>query len=397
MKIVNIDAPIELVEKVQSLMIPRFILDVIKPLEEKYYTVLAGIQMVHPFKQYDPSTVILPTFPIRMFCKDVIFYENIATLIHTIPIYLRDKEPEIKDETGIIETLGAYYPIAPNNPNIKRDSPYIELFLFRISESTKGNDTHFKWLFTKVLLHELAHAAMDIHNIEGYEDAKEQVSYSIPFGQWREESMANAVALRIIKDYENDVRYCCQKGFYDYAKDFILNNEPDMYKLGVPLEDFDYWDFKSVISGKINGVHSDLQKEWLTYVNGNPTAEGLKEWNEALSSKYAYIFNNKIYTRSNVDELITDIVTPVLINYKNANGYDMKEEEFKEKFNYLNIEKCSEATDDFENNSHNSRIRLNEGVFSLYQNHSNNLSTLFIDAGIKDKYIEYINFKEPKI
>lgn len=392
MKIVNIDAHIELVEKVQSLMIPRFILDVIKPLEEKYYTVLAGIQMIHPSKCYVSSKVSLPTFPIRMFWEKTIGYENIATLIHTIPIYLRGVKPnERKSDYDIIETLGAYYPIAPNNPNIKRDSPYIELFLTPISDAANGNDTHFKWLFTKVLLHELAHAAMDIHNIEEFEGIEEK-KFIRGFREWREESMANAVALRIIKDYENDVRYCCQKGFYDYAKDFILNNEPDMYKLGVPLEDFDYWDFKSVISGKINGVHSDLQKEWLTYVNGNPTAEGLKEWNDALSSKYAYIFNNKIYTRSNVDELITDIVTPVLDNYKNANNSEMNEETFISTFKYLNIEKCSEATDDFEDNSRNSRIRLNEGVFSLYQNHSNNLSTLFKDAGVKDKYIEYINF-----
>ena len=270
MKIVNIDAPEALVEKVQGLMIPRFILDVIKPLEEKYYTILAGIQMVQPSKQYDTSTVILPTFPIRMFWEKTIGYENIATLIHTIPIYLRKKNPDRGE--GIIDLLGAYY------PNIKGDSPYIELFLTPISESTNGNDTQFKWLFTKVLLHELAHAALDIYNIEGFQNVTEQVSYMTPFGKWREESMANAVALNIIHIYG-------RKKFYRYAKDFILTKQPGEYKLGALLEEeFDHWDFESVISGKIHGVDSVLQQEWLTYVNGTPTAKGLKEWNEKLTS-----------------------------------------------------------------------------------------------------------------
>ena len=277
MKIVNIDAPQKIVEKVQGLMIPRFILDVIKPLEEKYYTVLAGIQMIHPSKCYVSSKVSLPTFPIRMFWEKTIGYENIATLIHTIPIYLRVDNTK-SDETGIIELLGAYYPIVPNNTNIKRESPYIELFLTPINDAANGNDTHFKWLFTKVLLHELAHAALDIYNIEGFQNVTEQVSYMTPFGKWREESMANAVALNIIHIYG-------RKKFYRYAKDFILTKQPGEYKLGALLEEeFEHWDFYSVISGKIHGVDSVLQQEWLTYVKGTPTAKGLKAWNEKLTS-----------------------------------------------------------------------------------------------------------------
>lgn len=401
MKIVNNDAPIELVEKVQSLMIPRFILDVIKPLEKEYSNTDAFFQMEDTFIKDDNSTVSTLTPPLRMLWKHVIGYDNIVTLIHTIPIYLRDIAPVIKDETGVIDELGAYYPIVPNNTNIKRDSPYIELFLTPINKASKRNKTHFKWLFTKVLLHELAHAAMDIHNIKGYENATEQVSYSYPFGRWREESMANAVALRIIKDYENDVRYCCQKGFYDYARKFMEDQESE-YALGVKLEQLDCGDFHRYfhdnLISKINGVDDNLYEKWIDYVNnGNPDEDGLKEWNDALSSKFAYIFNNKIYTRSNVDELITDIVTPVLDNYKNANNSEMNEAIFISKFKYLNVIKYSESTDDIEEKYRYSRIPLKEGDFLLHQNHSDILSTLFNDAGVKDKYLEYNNYKELKV
>ena len=136
-------------------------------------------------------------------------YENIVTLLHTIPIYLRDSRPEeILGEDCIIDPLGAYY------SNRKGDSPYIELYMTNIECCTQNDDQHFKWLFTKVLLHELAHAALDIHNHEQNYQTTEKVLYSSEFGRWCEELMANAVALRIIKDYGD-------KDFYDYAKQFM--------------------------------------------------------------------------------------------------------------------------------------------------------------------------------
>lgn len=289
MKIVNIDAHKELVEKVQSLMIPRFILDVIKPLEEKYYGLPASCQMVDSFscddysKDDDHSKVSLPTCPIRMFYYKVVGYENIATLVHTIPIYLRNDNTK-SDETGIIETLGAYHPNLNknrNDPNKKGNDPYIELFLFSINKECDIKGIPFKWLFTIILLHELAHAALDIHNIKGYENTTEQVSYSSVFGRWREESMANAVALRIIKDYGDEKFSSC-------AEEFMLTQEkqPQEYAFGVKLVDFDYWDFRSNIECKINGVDKKTQDDWMEYVEkGNPDLEGWKVWNEKLIYK----------------------------------------------------------------------------------------------------------------
>ena len=330
MKLVKVDAPLDLVEKVWDLKILPFIFDVIKPIEKEYYDHFAFAQMRYSFKRNNTSNVSLHTFPIRMFCKNVIGYENIATLIHTIPIYLRGEKPKDEDkknDNDIIETLGAYYPIAPNNPNIKRDSPYIELFLIPISETSNGKDTHFIWLFTEVLLHELAHAAMDIYNVEGYQKITEQISYCSDFGRWREESMAEAVALRIINKSG-------KKRFYNYAKKFVLGNILKEYRLGTLLEEvFNHWDFVSIIGGKKNGVHPDLRKEWLTYVMGNPTAEGLKECNNLLTEQYVYKFNSNYYTEEN--ELVYAIVNSVLTNYETANNRKMDFATFSSIFPYI--------------------------------------------------------------
>ena len=86
--------------------------------------------------------------------------------------------------------------------------------------------------------------------------------------------MANAIALRIIRDYW-DIR------FHDYAIDFMLS-QPREYALGVLMEDFDYWDMRSVMDNKYKGVDQTLQDQWLDYVKGNPDWQGLKKWNERL-------------------------------------------------------------------------------------------------------------------
>ena len=391
MKIVNIDAPEDLVEKVRDLEILPFILEVIKPLEEEYYHYAAAKIRFH-FYRNNTSTVSLPTYPIRMYSKDVIGYKNIVTLIHTIPIYLRDKKPDIYDETGIIETLGAYYP----SKNRFRVSPYIELFLTPISGSTKGNDIHFKWLFTKVLLHELAHAAMDIHNIEFSRKKKEKVTYKTTFGQWREESMANAVALNII-------RYSHETGFYDYAKNFILNNEPDMYKLGVLLEeDFDKWDFRSLIRGKINGVHPDLQKEWLnfvkqeckTYFKGKPVNKDLKVWNEMLSNQFAYIFDKHLYTEE--DELVFAIVNTVLTNYETANGRKMDYATFSSIFTNIKTGggmSYKPSKNDEPNPTYPLKMNLNGVDYSLYHFWDHETLHQFVDKS-GCKFDEYKNYED---
>jgi len=266
MKIVNIDAPENLTEKVVRLSIPEFISEVVRPLEEDFYD-CSHHQIIRGVHSYDINTP-LPLSPIWKFERGR--YENIAALLHAIPIYLRDSRPDIiRDENSIIDPLGAYY------SNRKGASPYIELYLTAIDSSAGNDDKHFIWLFTQVLIHELAHAALDIFNLEDTPQS-EKVFYHTEFGRWREESMANAVALQIIKDYDN-------KDFYDYTKQF-MQSQPAEYALGVLMENFGYRDFRSVFDSKEQGVDSNLQQEWLNYVKGTPDWEGLHKWNELLRS-----------------------------------------------------------------------------------------------------------------
>lgn len=264
MKIVNIDATETVSEKVWGFQ--HFILEVLSSLNS---------EIVHNnhhqvISQYHGQTVPkLPLSPIRKFYEDG--YENIVNLVHTIPVYLRESRPKSwNEEEDIVDPLGAY------SPNRKNDSPYIEMYADSIYSCANNNEEEFKWLFTKVLVHELAHAALDIFNNAHCHQAREKVFYCTEFGKWREESMANAVTLRIIKDFGNE-------RFYNYAKQFMLS-QPAEYALGVLMDKFDYWDFRSVMDGKRDGVHAGLQQEWLYYAKGNPSWKGLKLWNKVLTS-----------------------------------------------------------------------------------------------------------------
>ncbi len=271
MKIINIDASANLVKKMCLLDVQQFILDVVHPLE---HSILINQNrcLLYPTKKIE-NGVKLPISPIRI--QNEVGYENVYNLLHTIPIYLRETKPQYYDDIDIVDLLGAYY------PNRKGDSPYIELYLSCILTSVDSDDLKYKWLITKVLIHELAHAALDIKNIESYHNnkkIKELVRYNTEFGKWREESMANAVALRIIHEYNDQL-------FYEFAKNYMLTQDPE-YRLGVRMENFRYWDFRSVIESKVKGVDQDLQDEWLKDAKSDSIDwEGLKKWNKLYLEK----------------------------------------------------------------------------------------------------------------
>ena len=100
--------------------------------------------------------------------------------------------------------------------------------------------------------------------------------------------MANAVALRIIKDKR--IRGNSNDKIYNYVKTFMLEMQPDEYALGVLMEDFDADDFNSVFEAKIKGVDPMLQQQWLNYAQGKtgtpPDSAGLKAWNAKINSTF---------------------------------------------------------------------------------------------------------------
>ncbi|MBR5237956.1 MAG: hypothetical protein IKV26_04495 [Paludibacteraceae bacterium] len=262
-----------------------------------------------------------------------------------MPIFLRDSASRSRDDNAIIDPLGAYF------SNRKSDSAYIELYLSNIDDEAK-NDEHFKWLFTKVLIHELAHATMDVWD--------EKVSYHTEFGRWREESMANAIALRIIKEYAD-------QDFYDYAKIF-MQSQPAEYALGVLMVDLEYWDFSDVVRSKYHGVNLDLQKEWLNYVKGSPNLDGLKTWNDLLSRADVYYFQCKYYTSE--EDLVYDIVNEVLSDYEANNGENMDYAKFSSLFPCIEMsedEMSYEPANKVEgNDSYETKIELKDGDYYLY-------------------------------
>ena len=379
MKIVYMDAPRHLAEKVAKLEIPNFIIEVIRHLERDYfryyYDEIEIICGVH----YEHNTT-LPLSPIWKFKEPE--YKNIATLIHTIPIYLRDSKPEeIRDENSIIDLLGAYY------SNRNGDSPYIELFLSAIDNSINNDENHFKWLFTKVLIHELAHAALDIFNLErNNSNVIEKINYCSDFGRWREESMANAVTLKIIRDYGN-------KDFYDYATRF-MKSQPAEYALGVLMEDFGYWDFRSVFASKERGVDYNLQQKWLNYVKGTPDWDGLKKWNYMLHRKYVYVFEGKYYPSE--QELVYDIVEKVLSDYEHQNGGKMPFAKFSTIFPYIRtgVEMSYEPAQKVVGDSrYEKEFELADGNYSLYYFWDNESLHNFIDMNkLNVNIIEYKNY-----
>lgn len=266
MKIVNIDAPKDVVRKIATENVLQFIRETFRNTENEL-DILSAIDFeCGPFDFRLKKT--LPLYPIRMFpyrgCLEII-----ANLLHTIPVYLREERPLECGEKDIVDMLGAYYPSRNGN------SPHIELYVTAIDQETTGDNEKFKWLFTKVLIHELAHAALDLFNYEIGRTITESVQYSTEFGKWREESMANAIALHVIHKSGN-------QPFYDYAKDFMLNQDEE-YALGAKMGDLGYWDYRHFMDSKEDGVNQKLQDEWLTYVKGNPDADGLRRWNERLA------------------------------------------------------------------------------------------------------------------
>ena len=252
MKILNYDAPEELVVKVLEQAIPDFILEVIRKQEAAFYhsdefclQMLCPLQICKQserelvgetdtsYKEIIPISFdqsLIPT-PIWKFPRAS--YRNIVSLLHTIPIYLT------KNNSAAKYPLGKY--------NSGENNPFIAIYVQDIWDAAKENDLHFQWPLTKALIHALAHAALDIHNLENSEFVEDKVRHFTRFRQWSEEEVAaNAITLRIIRDFGDSA-------FYAYAKAFMQEKDPE-YTLDVEVENFEDSDFDRVFKAKYLGV-----------------------------------------------------------------------------------------------------------------------------------------------
>ena len=379
MKIRNINVSEDLIIKISDLNIQLFVLDVIRPLEKELYSIEnEGLGLYYKYDRYDYLNRLLKEH-IRIFSLD--HYDSIATLVHTIPIYLKDKGMPLEEYRELegencIDLLGAYFQnIRQNNES----NPYIELYVDRIYDSANKDDKKFKWLFAITLIHELAHAVLDILNLEITTPYVNKISYNTDFGRWREESMANAIALRIIRDYG-------KLRFYDYARNFMLS-QPAEYALGVLMEDFGniYSDMRIVMDNKYKGVDQTLQDQWLDYVNGNPDWQGLKKWNEILSKQYIYLYKNSFYTDER--ELVYVFLLDYLRQYEDKNGKKMSVDIFRKTFQYIRTgaEMSYEPFSTVKSDSrYSNTFDLEDDTYSLYY---------FFDNRTMIKFFENTNFK----
>lgn len=229
----------------------------------------------------------------------------------------------------------------------------------------------------------MAHAALDFANLEDCQQTWERVHYNTTFGRWREESMANAVTLRVIEDYGDP-------GFCKYAKQFMLT-QPQEYALGVTMKDFGPWDFRCIGQEKLTGVHTDLQRQWLLYAKNSPDWEGLEEWNDRLLSSDVYLFNGEYFTSE--ADLVYAIVDQVLSDYEEAHDEPMSFSDFQSIFPYIETgaEMSYEPSSKVSGDSRFPKtISLKDGDYSLYYWWNNESLHRFVDKA-PSIFIEYKN------
>jgi len=339
MKIKNIDASEKLMEKLVNCNVFQLIRDTFRQVENEL-----DLKNGRDLPSSDErGQAILHTFsPIRFFDNYDSFHV-IANMLHTIPIYVRDSRPKRTYDEDIVDEFGAYY------QNRRGISPYIELYVTPMYDKVATDeeiakwsfpetltpippetslDEKFTWLFVETLIHELAHATLDIANCAFRLIEPEKISYSTKFGRWREESMANAITLYVIDSSKN-------KLFFDFSRQHMLS-QPTEYALGVIIEErLVYWEYRTFMENKEHGVPVAVQDGWLKYAEGNPDVEGLRHWDDILISDYIYEYKGEFYYEG--DEVAKCIINDVTNEFEINNGRKMTYSEFKSLF----PQKCS--------------------------------------------------------
>ena len=227
-------------------------------------------------------------------------YYNIYNLIHTIPIYLTKQGIIQQGENDISDFFGMYSTDKDNPHN-----PHIEIYVNNIVSSYSSrlaNDQAFdnkvmnkiKWSIAFALLMKLAHAALDINNFSSFSNETKRIQYQTDFDKIRDFAMAYVIVKRLVKDYER--HYQDELEFRQHIQN-MQKHLPYECTLYSRLEElFSDQDIEYFLVSKFKGVFLRHQSEWLKYIQNNPSAEGLRDWNEILAYQYAtYLYNGNYY------------------------------------------------------------------------------------------------------
>jgi len=194
--------------------------------------------------------------------------DSIFALMNEIPVFLIDRE--IQNEHGNGDPLGFYQ---PSSKILTIETPIIGLCLEKIVDVAK-TDEELIILIAKVLIHEFAHAMMNLDQSAVYNPIDE-------FYEWMEEPMANAITLSYFNNFDRcfryrgrnrDIQFAYVKTIinpFDFVKNFI-SKQQDNYRLGIDLFEhrIDQWWIWRKQKTEIQKKTKE-KKDWLDYVKLN--------------------------------------------------------------------------------------------------------------------------------
>lgn len=201
-----------------------------KELKNSFYTCMHVDPNICFYVMYDVSKIIYMGdkngFSSLSSCDDSQKYW-MNTLLKSIPIKLVDKEqmptPKIPGDLSM-EVLGYY--VSKDNDTKK---PLIGICPEKIKLIASKHSIDARLLYAVVLIHELAHAAMDDTNTPeniGKDKTKGKVLSDRDVAM--EESLANMITLQ----YFEVAKHILGKDDYEKVRDFV-NKQPSAYKFGI--------------------------------------------------------------------------------------------------------------------------------------------------------------------
>ena len=204
---------------------------------------------------------------------------TIDYLIDSIPLFLMDMQTfdeELKKSEIYLNEWDREYPATEllgfyrrENRTFFNNTPMIAICLERIKYITSSKD-EFLFLTILTIIHEFAHAQMDIR--------EENKDYPIrdEFFTYMEESFANAITLKTIKNYSRGKHMMCKCKFiaddklFDFAENFVKRQPPE-YAFGYDIFEarLERMAIRWKISKEALFQAEKLKKEYLDYIKQN--------------------------------------------------------------------------------------------------------------------------------
>jgi len=261
----------------------------------------------------------------KLFVENVVSYadKDVVKRAKDDSFYMRSKAIPILlvNEDKFKEYSNVKYD--PDESNIKPDTEWLGIYT-RVSNDLFSNtpvilvcperivkcidfNEEFDFLFTKVVLHELAHAIMDSKNQNAKYKAKDE------FFTYMEESMANKLTLEGLnnfKKYYNAMQntnpayqqHNLGDKLFKFAKDFI-KKQPPAYALGFEIfnNDLGNWELWKDKKGMLLD-EDDLKKKWLSSAK-TVEIEYMRFYYDYLFLGEKQAFVNKLKRKYNKDTI----------------------------------------------------------------------------------------------